>query len=59
MLLISVITTFSRSAIVAVTFTLFLLSPMPVMDFYYNRISLIFDCKGMDKIESKKESALE
>lgn len=59
MLLISVITTFSRSAIVAVTFTLFLLSPMPVMFFYYNRISLIFDCKGMDKIESKKESALE
>ncbi len=29
------------------------------MVFYYNRISLIFDCKGMDKIESKKESALE
>ncbi len=29
------------------------------MDFYYNRILLIFDCKGMDKIESKKESALE
>lgn len=59
MLLIHVITTFSLLAIVVVTFTLFLLSPMPVMDFYYNRISLIFDCKGMDKIESKKESALE
>ena len=59
MLLIHVITTFSLSAIVAVTFTLFLLSQMPVMDFYYNRISLIFDCKGMDKIESKKESVLE
>ncbi len=59
MLLISVITTFSLLAIVAVTFTLFLLSPMPVMVFYYNRISLIFDCKGMDKIESKKELVLE
>lgn len=32
---------------------------MPVMDFYYNRISLNFDCKGMDKIESKKELMLE
>lgn len=59
MLLIHVITTFSLLAIVVVTFTLFLLSQMPVMDFYYNRISLIFDCKGMDKIESKKESVLE
>lgn len=29
------------------------------MDFYYNRISLIFDCKGIDKIESKKELVLE
>ena len=59
MLLIHVITTFSLLAIVVVTFTLFLLSQMPVMDFYYNRISLIFDCKGMDKIESKKELVLE
>ena len=57
--LISVITIFSLLAIVAVTFTLFLLSLMPVMDFYYNRISLNFDCKGMDKIESKKELMLE
>ena len=30
-----------------------------VIDFYYNRISLNFDCKGMDKIESKKELMLE
>ena len=29
------------------------------MDFYYNRILLIFDCKGMDKIESKKGLVLE
>ena len=61
--MISVITTFSLLAsllaIVAVTFTLFLLSLMPVMDFYYNCISLIFDCKGMDKIESKKGLVLE
>ena len=59
MLLIHVITTFSLLAIVVVTFTLFLLSQMPVMVFYYNRISLIFDCEGMDKIKRKKESALE
>lgn len=59
MLLISVITTFSLLAIVVVTFTLFLLFLMPVMVFYYNCILLTFDCKGMDKIESKKELVLE
>ena len=46
MLLISIITTFSPSS-------------MLVVEFYYTSISLIFDCKGMDKIESKKGLALE
>ena len=46
MLLISVITTFSPSS-------------MLVVEFYYTSILLIFDCKGMDKNESKKELALE